>query len=124
MVSPEEKVPRAFPSSQVSLKTAATVCLTVLAFIALVWLLVRAHLALTLVLLSALVAVALHHAVEWLMRRGLRKSIAMPAVIGTTVLVLAGLIALVVPPAVGQGKALVREAPALLEQVRESRAYR
>ncbi len=116
MPSPEPQ-PR---QSQVSLTTVFTVCFGVVSVVALVLFLLKTKVALTLALGSSMAAVAMDHPVEALMRRGLRRSWAIAAVMGVVTALLVGLGLLLVPPIVSQGKALVAEMPALWQKLQHS----
>jgi putative heme transporter len=116
MPSPEPQPRR----SQVSLTTVFTVCFGVVSVVALVFFLLKTKVALTLALGSSMAAVAMDHPVEALMRRGLRRSWAIAAVMGVVTALLVGLGLLLVPPIVSQGKALVAEMPALWQKLQHS----
>jgi putative heme transporter len=116
MATPEPR-PR---GSQVSLTTVFTVCFGVVTVSASVFFLLKTKLALTLALGSAIVAVAMDHAVEALARRGLRRSWAIVAVMGVATALLGGLGLLLVPPIVTQGRALVAEMPALWQKLQHT----
>lgn len=110
--------------SQVTLKTAFTVCFAVVMVAALVVLVVKAEFALILTGLAALIAVALNHLVVLLMRRtGIRRSPAIALVLLTLVLAVSALGLIVVPAAVTQGQSLAEQAPDLTEKIRTSRAF-
>lgn len=109
MVSPEPRSRR----SQVSLTTVFTVCFGVVTVAALVLFLLKTKVALTLALGSAMVAIAMDHAVEALARRGLRRSWAIAVVMAAATVLLVGLGLLLVPPIVTQGTALAAELPVL-----------
>jgi putative heme transporter len=113
MATPEPRLRR----SQVSLTTVFTVCFGALSVLALVFFLSRTTVALTVVLGSAMAAVALDHAVEALTRRGLGRSWAIVAVMAAVTALLVGLGLLLVPPIVAQVSELVREAPALVQRL-------
>jgi putative heme transporter len=108
--------PRPSPS-QVSLTTVFTACFGAVSVVALVFFLLKTKVALTLTLGSALVAVALDHAVEALARRGLKRSWAIVAVMGALTALLVGLGLLLVPPIVSQLRALVADTPALWQKL-------
>src|SRR4051812_48529424 len=104
-------------------KATAKVALTVLALVAATYLVVQVKLALVLTLASAMLACALHHGVDILRRQGLRRWAAIWTVLAATVVVGATVILLLVPPAVGQGKALVQHAPELWNDAKQTRLY-
>jgi putative heme transporter len=106
--------------SQVSLTTVFTVCFGVASVVALVFFLMKTTVALTLVLGSAMAAVAMDHAVAALARRGLRRSWAIVAVMGMVTAFLVGLGLLLIPPIVTQGRALVAEMPALWQKLQST----
>jgi predicted PurR-regulated permease PerM len=109
--------------SQVTLKTVFTVCFGVLLVVALVVATIHSLLAITLTSAALLLAVALDHPVQMLMRHGWRRSLAIATV---TVALLGGLVGLgftLIPPAFQQGKALVQEAPAFIRAARGSRLF-
>ncbi len=109
--------------SQVSLRTVFTVCFGVLVVVAVVFAITQTQFAITLTLLAAMIAIALDHAAAWLMRRGLRRWVA----ILTVGVVLAGLgallAALIIPPAVRQATILGHDLPQLIEKMRKSEAF-
>lgn len=117
---PDSK-PRVAP--QVSFSTVFRVCLGVAAVVALGFFLFRTKVALTLALAAAMAAVALNHAVEALTGRGLRRSLAVTAVMLGVAAAVAGLGLLIIPPAVGQAKALAAEAPAIWEKLQHARLF-
>jgi predicted PurR-regulated permease PerM len=108
----------------VTLKTAFTVCFAVLGVMALVALVVRTQVALTLTGIAALLALALEHGVSRLERRGLPRMGAIALVMAGLLTVLVTLALLVVPAAVAQVDALVLQWPRLWEELRGSRPFR
>lgn len=106
--------------SQVSLTTVFTVCFGVVSVVALVFFLLKTKVALTLALGSGIAAVAMDHAVEALARRGLRRSLAIGAVMGVVTALLVGLGLLLVPPIVTQGRELVAEMPAVWQKLQHT----
>lgn len=120
MPPPEPSVP---PASQVTVKTVFTVCFTVLAVAALVYFLLNTRVSLVLTLGAVMLAIALNHAVEALTRRGLRRSLAITAVLLALLALGVGLGLLLIPPAISQGRALVAEAPALWEKLQHTRFF-
>ncbi|MCP3136617.1 AI-2E family transporter [Pyxidicoccus xibeiensis] len=110
--------------SQVTLKTAFTVCFAVLTVAALVVLVMRTQVALTLTGIAALLALALEHAVSWLERKRLPRMLAIVLVMLGLLLVLGALALLVVPAAVAQVDALVLQWPQLWRELRESHVFR
>ncbi|MGO9832279.1 MAG: AI-2E family transporter [Myxococcaceae bacterium] len=106
-----------------TLKTAFTVCFAVTATAALVIFILRTRTALTLCACSAMVAIALNHLVHVLQRRGIRRGWAIAIVVGGAIVLLAGVLLLVIPAAVSQGRALVQQVPRLVDEIRQSRGY-
>ncbi|BDG09991.1 AI-2E family transporter [Anaeromyxobacter paludicola] len=90
---------------------------------ALVLFLLRTRVSLMLTLGSALVAVALDHAVRALERRRLRRGLAIAVVLAAVLLVFAGLLLLLVPPVVSQGRAFVDQAPELWRKLQHTPAF-
>lgn len=97
-----------------------TVCFGVVLVAASAFFFLKTKVALTLALGSAMVAVALDHSVMALVRRGLRRSWAIVAVIGVATALLVGLALLLVPPIVTQGRALAAEMPALWQKLQHT----
>jgi putative heme transporter len=110
--------------SRVSLTTVFTVGFGAVLVVAVVFFLLRTRVALTLTLGSALAAVAMDHAVEALVRRGLRRSWAIGAVMVAVTTLLVGVGLLLVPPIVAQVRALADEAPALWQKLLDARWFR
>jgi predicted PurR-regulated permease PerM len=109
--------------SQVTLKTVFTVCFGVLLVAALVMAAIHSLVAITLTGTALLLAVALDHPVQMLVRGGLRRSLSIAVV---TLCLLGGLTGLgftLIPPAVEQGKALVQQAPQFIRTARGSRLF-
>ncbi len=106
-----------------TVKTVLVVTLTILGVLGALYLLWHTRVALSLTLAAALLAVALNHAVEALVRRRLKRGLAVGVVMFGLVAALAGILLLFIPPAVNQGRALVDQAPALLDKARHSRIY-
>jgi predicted PurR-regulated permease PerM len=100
-----------------------SVCFGVGAVVALAWFLLHTGVALTLALGSATAAVALNHAVEGLVGRGLRRGWAIAAVVGAVTALLAGLGLLLFPPIVAQLTALWADAPALWTKLLHTRWF-
>ena len=110
--------------SQVTVKTAATVALTVLGVAFAAWFLWNTTGALLITSAALLIAVALNRLVEWFERRGIRRAfgiaIAMTGVVG----VLVGLGFLFIPPIVGQIEQVVNQGPQLLASFERTSLYR
>jgi predicted PurR-regulated permease PerM len=114
--------PKRVSRSQVNAKTIWVAGLVLLALLTCVVVLLRASLAWMLLLISAYLAAALNHPVEWLsrhMKRGLAIAIVMVAWLALAV----GVVFLFVPPLVTQVQALIDEAPKLWHQVQSSHLW-
>ncbi|GAA4989724.1 AI-2E family transporter [Kitasatospora paranensis] len=74
---------------------------------------------LTLLLLAVFIAVSLEPVVAWLVRRGLRRTWAVTVVVTGLGVVLAGLLAVVVPPVDDEVNALVDAVPGWLQQLHD-----
>ncbi len=109
--------------SQVTLKTAFTVCFAVTATAALVIFVLRTRATLTLGACAAMVAIALNHLVHFLQRRRIGRGWAIDIVVLGALLLLAGVLLLIIPAAVSQGRALVQQAPRLFDEIRQTRVY-
>jgi len=109
--------------SQVTLRTAFTVCFAVAATAALVIFILRTRASLTLAACAAMVAVALNHLVHFLQRRHIKRGWAIALVMVGALLLVAGVLLLVIPAAVSQGRALVEQVPKLLETIRQGRVF-
>jgi predicted PurR-regulated permease PerM len=110
-------------SSQVSVRTVLTVSLTVLAVVALVDFLLRTQLSLVLTLSAVMLAIALDHAVEVLMRRRFRRPLAIAAVVAGLLFLLVSLGFLLIPPAITQARALAAQAPALWHKAQQTALF-
>jgi predicted PurR-regulated permease PerM len=110
--------------SQVTLKTAFTVCFAVLSVAMLAVLLVKAEVALVLTGLAALIAVALDHVVSLMVRRArMKRGFAIALVLTVLLLALTAVAVLVIPAAITQGQELVLQAPGLIDKIRDSRLF-
>jgi len=90
---------------------------------ALIYVLIKARTAFALIAVSAFLAAALNHAVEWLCGRGLRRGQAIAAVMAVLVALMIGAVMLLVPPLVRQGEQFVQRAPQILRDVQHSALY-
>lgn len=114
---------RPTPSSQVSVRTVLTVSLTVLAVVALVDFLLRTQLSLLLTVSAVMLAIALDHAVEMLVRRRFRRPLAIAAVVAGLLFVLVSLGFLLIPPAISQARALAAQAPTLWQKLQQTSLF-
>jgi predicted PurR-regulated permease PerM len=110
--------------SQVTVKTTLTVCFAVLGVVALVALVMKTLLAVTLTGIAALLALALEHGVSRLERRGVPRMAAIALVMVGLLAVVAALVVLVVPAAATQVDALVLQWPHLRDELFGSRLFR
>lgn len=110
-------------ASQVTLRTAFTVCFAVASTAAVVIFVLKTRASLTLAACAAMVAVALNHLVHFLQRRGVKRGWAIVLVMVGAILLVAGILLLIIPAAVSQGRALVEQAPKLFENIRQSTAF-
>jgi predicted PurR-regulated permease PerM len=114
---------RQLQSSQVSLTTVFTVCFGLLVAIAAVLFVVHTLFALTITASALMIAVALDHIVALLVRRGMKRGLAIALITAASVALMAGAILLLIPPVVSQTKQLVARWPELKTAVQHSRPY-
>jgi putative heme transporter len=109
--------------SQVTLKTVFTVSFGVLLVAAFVAALTQARVAIALTGAALLIAVSLEHVVRFLERHGLSRGVAIAVVIlaGAGLLVAFGFT--LIPPAIEQGKELVKDAPEFMRNLRTSALF-
>ena len=116
--------PRFAPGvSQVSLKTVMTVAFGALAVWAGVEFVDRTILAITLTVASLMIAVALNHGVQLLVRRGVSRVVAIAVVLLVCAGLVVGLGFTVIPTAATQGKALFMRLPEIFQSVRATRIF-
>jgi predicted PurR-regulated permease PerM len=109
--------------SQVSLRTVFTVCFGVLVVLAVVYAITQTQFAITLTLLAAMIAITLDHAAAWLMRRDIRRWVAI-TIIGVLLVGFGALLAaLIIPPAVRQATVLANDLPQLIDKMRKSEGF-
>jgi predicted PurR-regulated permease PerM len=106
--------------SQVTLKTVFTVAFGVTVAAALVAAIARATVAIALAGAALTIAVALDRAVRLLEQRGLRRSYAIAVVTFALLGLVVGFGFTLIPPAIDQGRELIRNAPALIRNARSS----
>lgn len=116
--APQKRLTR----SQVNPKTVLVVGLTTLALALVALVFARASLSWLLILISAYLAAALNHPVEWLQKR-MRRGLAITVVMIAWLLLAVGVIFLFIPPLLAQAQDLVQEAPGYLSQLRHSRLW-
>jgi putative heme transporter len=110
--------------SQVTLKTVFTVAFGVTVAVGLIAAIARATVAIALVGAALVIAVSLDRGVRLLEQRGLRR----PYAIAVVTLALLGLVVgfgfTLIPPAIDQGRELIRNAPTLIRNARASGLFR
>jgi predicted PurR-regulated permease PerM len=109
--------------SRVTLKTVFTICFGVLIVVALVMAVLHSLVALSLTYAALLLSVTLNHGVRMLVRRGLRRSLAVALVSVLLAGFLTGLGFALIPPAVSQGQTLIQQAPAYIRSARASHRF-
>jgi predicted PurR-regulated permease PerM len=107
------KVPRRLPRSQVSLNTVFTVCFGVVLSLAAVLFVMRTLVALTVTAGALMIAVALDHLVEMLVRRKVKRGLAIAIVTTAALAILAGAILLLIPPVASQTRQLISHWPSI-----------
>ena len=117
-----ESNPEVHPS-RVTLKTVFTVCFGILIVLGLVMAVIHSLVAITLTYVALLLAVTLDHGVKMLVRRGLKRSLAIAVVSILLAGLLTGLAFTLIPPAVSQGQTLVEQAPAYIHSARGSHLF-
>jgi putative heme transporter len=106
--------------SQVTVRTVLTVGLGVLGILAVIEGITRCTYAISLTLAALLLALALDHAVQVLVRRGVRRTIAISIVVIVLLAALTGTAYMLIPPAVSQGKALLGQLPGFIRGMQRS----
>jgi predicted PurR-regulated permease PerM len=110
--------------SQVTLKTVFTVSFGVLGVALLVGAVARALVAVVLIGVAATIAIALDHPVVMLVRRRVKRPLAIAMVTVTLLGLVVGFGFTLIPPAVVQGKQLVHDAPRFVHTARGSAIFR
>jgi predicted PurR-regulated permease PerM len=109
---------------QLSLRTALVACAALLLTVACAAFIVEARVALGIAVASALVAAALHHAVDSLRRHHFSRASSLVSVLVAFVAALVGVVMIIAPAAMSQGRALVSEAPDYVARLRSTEIYR
>jgi predicted PurR-regulated permease PerM len=109
--------------SQVTLKTVLTASFGVLLVAALVDAVLHAVVSITLIGASLLIAVALDHAVALLVRRRMRRSLAIAVVCLALLALVVGLCFTLIPPVIDQGRELIQDVPTFLKTARRSSLF-
>jgi predicted PurR-regulated permease PerM len=100
-----------------------TVCGGVLAVVAVVLFVMRTLVAITLTAAALMIAVALDHVVAQLVKRGVRRWLAVGAVTLAAMVLLAGFFLVLFPPVIGQTKQLVANWPQLHARLEKTKIY-
>jgi predicted PurR-regulated permease PerM len=108
----------------VSLTTVFTVCFGVLITCAAVLLVVNTLVAITLAAGALMIAVALDHVVAMLVRRGVRRWIAITIVTMAALGLLAAFFLVLIPPVIGQSKQLISRWPELRHSIENHWLYK
>jgi predicted PurR-regulated permease PerM len=109
--------------SAISVKNVLKICLTVLGVATAVYILTQTRLSVTLTIAAAVVAIALNHLVDALGRVGVKRPAAIAVVVVGVLVVFGGINLLVFPPAIDQGRALIKQAPQLIAKMRQTYFY-
>jgi putative heme transporter len=107
-------------TSQVTLRTAFTVCFAVVATAAIVLFVFQTRLALTLTAVALMVAVALDHVVSRLQNHGLSRGAGIAISVLVVFLVLIGVLLVIVPTAVRQLRDFINSVPDIVNGIRRS----
>jgi predicted PurR-regulated permease PerM len=122
MSGDERRSPEIRPS-QVSFKTVFTVSFTVLFVVGLIYAISQALVAVALIGAAGLIAISLEHLVRLLVSRGVGRQLAIALVIAAVSAVIAGFALTLIPPAIEQGKQLVKDTPGFLRSMRASSLF-
>jgi predicted PurR-regulated permease PerM len=122
MSGDERRSPEIRPS-QVSFKTVFTVSITVLFVVGFIYAISQALVAVALIGAALLIAISLEHLVRLLMRRGLGRQLAIAITIAAVTAVLVGFAFTLIPPAISQGKQLIKDTPGFLRSMRASALF-
>lgn len=117
MTLPPSSSPR---ETQVTLKTVFTVCFGLLAVYGLTVFAIRTAVAIALSLAALVLAVALNHLVDMLVRRRVPRSWAIAGVVTAAILLVVALGFTIIPPALAQGRAFFEGIPSFLGSARNS----
>jgi predicted PurR-regulated permease PerM len=118
----ERRSPEIRPS-QVSFKTVFTVAFTVLFVVGVIYAISQALVAVALIGAAGLIAISLEHLVRLLVSRGVGRELAIALVIAAVTAVIAGFALTLIPPAIEQGKQLIKDTPGLLRSLRASALF-
>jgi predicted PurR-regulated permease PerM len=121
--TPPPSLPEPSPEvepSQVTLKTVFTVCFGVVVVAGVLAAAMHSLVAVALTGAALMIAVALDHAVRMLQRRSVARPLAIGVVVVVVLCVIVGLGFTLIPPAVEQGRQLIKDAPGFLRTARGS----
>ena len=122
MTGDERRSPEIRPS-QVSFKTVFTVSFTVLFVVGLIYAISQAIVAVALIGAAGLIAISLEHLVRMLVKRGIGRQLAIAIVIAGVTVVIAGFALTLIPPAISQGKQLIKDTPGFVRSMRASSLF-
>jgi len=91
---------------------------------AVIFVIVAGRAAFALILVSAFIAAALHHGVDWLQRRGIKRGIAIALMLLATLGGTGALLTAFLPSAVEQGQEMVERLPTILEAAERNPTFR
>lgn len=120
MSTEQPLIPPAPRRGQVSLRTVLTVGMGVLGLLAVIEGVTRSTFAISLTLAALLLALAIDHGVQLLVRHGVHRSIAIAIVVTLLLAFLVGVGFMLIPPALAQGKELIGQLPGFIRGVRRS----
>ncbi|MBX5483958.1 MAG: AI-2E family transporter [Myxococcaceae bacterium] len=118
-----EREPVQVPRSQVTVKTAVTLAAVLLGAAAFGWIVAHSTVTIVLTIIAAMLAMVLNRAVDRLVAWRIPRTLAVGLVILGLFAALAGLVLLVAPTAVAQGKDLVDHAPDLWTRIQRTGAW-
>lgn len=109
--------------SRVTLKTVFTISFGVLIVLGLVMAIIHSLVAIALTYAAVLLAVTLDHGVKMLVRRRLKRPVAIAVVSVSLAGLLVGIGFTLIPPAVSQGRTLIEQVPAFIRNTQGSRLF-
>jgi predicted PurR-regulated permease PerM len=109
--------------SQLTWRTAFTAVTAVLVVAAVAAFILKTPVSLTLTIIAAMIAVALDHAVQFLVRKGMSHRLAVAAVVFGSVGGLVAFSFLVIPPTLSQGQVFLHQAPSIWSSFQKTRLF-
>jgi predicted PurR-regulated permease PerM len=122
MSGDERRSPEVRPS-QVSFKTVFTVAFAALLVVGVAYAISQALVAVALIGAALLIAISLEHLVRLLMRRGLGREVSIALVLVAVVALVVAFGFTLIPPAIEQGKQLIKDTPGFLRRMRDSALF-